>query len=96
MRHSHGMTGHELIAKIENAGFEARSYSGFGMYGDRCVAMVITSEDDDFGIPRGNFADSYGLDMIWYWPDVSWPSDVIERDEEAEHEDVDVDVDVEY
>lgn len=34
------ITSERLIELIENAGYEARSYSGRAMYGEQCVALV--------------------------------------------------------
>lgn len=88
-RRAHGMTAQELIAKIQEAGFKARSYSGRCMFGKRCVGVVVGFDEDDWGIPRGNLLDSYALKQIWYWPDVAWPKDLIEVDEDDQQDDED-------
>lgn len=72
-----------LIDAIEDAGFEARSYSGRGMYGKECVGVDLDATSDLWGLaqemarsgiicdqPR---TDSMGLGIIAYWPRLSWP-----------------------
>jgi hypothetical protein len=42
------MDAKKLITAIENADFEARSYSGRGMYGDKCVGVTINGGMSSF------------------------------------------------
>lgn len=42
------MTPEQVKELIENAGYEARSYSGRGMYGKACIGL--TTEDDAFEV----------------------------------------------
>lgn len=60
-RHAHGKTAQELITKIQEAGFKARSYSRRCMFGKRCVGVVVGFDEDDWGIPRGNQKQSAGF-----------------------------------
>ena len=67
MRHSHGITGHKLIDKILEAGLRPFAYAEYEMSADRCVAARVNDDDDDRGIPRGNFVIGCALAEIWYW-----------------------------
>jgi len=42
------LTSEKLIEAIEDAGYEARSYSGRGMYGKCCVGVEINREREAF------------------------------------------------
>ena len=65
----------ELIEKLEDAGYEWRSYSGRGMFGKSCVGVTLRNDGElfqlgadvgnDFGLPT---TDSMGLGIIAYWP----------------------------
>lgn len=65
-----------LIKKIEGAGYEPVSYSGRGMYGERCVAVALEQHDDGDELSRieGATRDSLGMGTILYWPDVPAPA----------------------
>jgi hypothetical protein len=52
------MEAKKLITAIENSDFEARSYSGRGMYGDKCVGVEI---DRDMSSFRLGAAIAYAL-----------------------------------
>lgn len=53
-------------------------YSGRGMYGKKCVAIVTNDPESVIeaagaqGI-TGAYTDSFGLDMIVYWPGIAGP-----------------------
>lgn len=49
-----------LIDAIRDAGYDARKYSGRGMYGACCVALIVPREDDPFsaGVAVGRKLDA--------------------------------------
>lgn len=49
-----------LIDAIRDAGYTARKYSGRGMYGARCVALIVPRDDDPFsaGVAVGREANA--------------------------------------
>lgn len=80
------MDAQELIDAIEDAGFEARDYSGRAMFGSVCVGVDLDSDGDlwrlatalgeagiNVGAPR---TDSMGRGIIAYWPSIKWPSEL--------------------
>jgi hypothetical protein len=86
-----------LIRAIENAGYEARSYTGRGMYGRQCVGVEIDRHGSEFmlgvrlGLTLGEDAedlspvsDSMGLGLIVYFPKVAWPAGEKETVEEED------------
>ena len=44
------MSAERLIELIEEAGREARSYSGRGMYGEQCVGVDLDNASEIFGL----------------------------------------------
>lgn len=79
-----------LIDVIENAGFDARSYSGRGMYGKECVgytcddptdSMLDIIEDHEGDIAeliqtlRRMRTDNMGMSYICYFPNIKWPQE---------------------
>lgn len=42
------MEAKKLIQALEQAGYEPRDYSGRGMFGDRCVAVVVERGTSEF------------------------------------------------
>lgn len=85
------MDARTLIDAIEAAGYEARDYSGRGMFGKDCVGLTVpqggafkagaavAAQLDEEG--RGELAelscssDAMGRDVIVYFPGVPWVSD---------------------
>lgn len=79
----------DFIAALNNAGYEPRSYSGRGMYGDSCVAIVTDDHPFKVGIMvmaalydgfdtwklENVESDSMGRSTVLYWPSVKWPDD---------------------
>ena len=70
-----------LIAALEDAGYEPRSYSGGrGMYSASCVGV---SADSAYGLGAAlqdinapePCQDSLGKRYIFYWPMYPWPED---------------------
>jgi hypothetical protein len=75
------MDADKLIAKIEATGRKARSYSGRGMFGKRCVGVSTRPYDYGSDLPnQGQRRDSLGLGEIIYWPSVPWPEGREESD----------------
>ena len=74
----------QLKQIIEDAGYEARSYSGRGMYGKECVGVTCHSEitlifdmmdhasRNQIKELKGCITDSMGRSIIVYWPSVAW------------------------
>lgn len=83
------------------------TYSGRGMYGTKCVGIVVDGEGSMFGIgarlsqldedlaarltETSLRSDSMGLSVIYYWPQVSCPERA-----ETEFDDDDYDEDYSY
>lgn len=67
------MTSEELIQKLEDQDLAPRSYSGRGMFGDRCVGVAVRSPGD-YQLPPGWTMDQLGLGLIVYWPTMPWPA----------------------
>lgn len=44
------MNARKLIGAIESAGYEARSYSGRGMFGKECVGVEIPQDESAFAL----------------------------------------------
>jgi hypothetical protein len=78
-------------------GLSVRSYSGRAMYGAECVgvdlesiaqlwalAQAIGSDEDLRDKVSAPTTDSMGLNIIAYWPNLAWPSDVIGPDTQSE------------
>lgn len=79
----------ELIGAIERAGYQARDYSGRGMYGKLCVAFttcgglfhtgvkIADALNDAFAVAKlaelHVETDSMGRDTVVYFPGVPWP-----------------------
>ncbi len=98
---------HPLQAILEDAGLETRSYSGRGMFGDKCLGIVtddvgdvfeavINGVDDDnrdevARAMRGLRTDSMGLSTIVYFRNTAWV-DVEELDREAMEDDEDEEI----
>jgi hypothetical protein len=75
-----------FVEALQNAGYEPRSYSGRGMYGKQCVAVVTDDnafkvgvlvmaelpEEFDTYLLESVEDDSMGLSTVIYWPDVKW------------------------
>ena len=51
-----------FILRAQNLNMEVISYSGRGMYGDRCPAVV----GDHFGFEGLMYTDNMGLDLVFY------------------------------
>lgn len=80
------MDSKKLIAMIEDTYREPMSYSGRGMYGERCVAVGCDSISDllaDFvestfdkefvaEVARSMSTDSLGLGVVAYWKTAPW------------------------
>lgn len=66
------MTPEELCENLESMGLEPRSYSGRGMFGRECVAVVVT-HPGGHELPKGWVWDSMGRDVVVYWPRKAWP-----------------------
>lgn len=74
----------DLIDAIEDAGFEAQSYSGRCMFGAECVSVTIDGISDLWRlagdlVQQGHdvpapTTDSMGMGIVAYWPSVKWPS----------------------
>ena len=47
------MNATDLISALEDAGYEARSYSGRCMYGRCCVGVVVSESPLDLGVKLG-------------------------------------------
>lgn len=90
------MTSKEMLEVLSDAGFEARSYSGRGMYGANCVGVVTDNnfglgysiglamaEREIYGMPNACY-DSMGVDTIVYWPDLAWPEGADSTDDEED------------
>jgi hypothetical protein len=75
-----------LVKTLQDADYDVRpAYSGRGMYGEKCIGVVVATAGEifrlgqllaDYGdgisIPR---TDNMGLQMIAYWPDISLQSE---------------------
>jgi hypothetical protein len=78
-----------FVGLLRDLGYEPRSYSGRGMYGAKCVGVVV---DDPFKLGleigqameergKGDYfnastaQDSMGCDTIYYWPSMKWTDD---------------------
>ena len=81
MNHSHELSAYDLIARIEEAGLRAFSYRESRMATQRYVAVRISEDDDDTVLPRGHSVAPCGRNEIWYWADLNWPKDVMEKPE---------------
>lgn len=87
-----------LVETSDQLGLSLRPYSGRGMYGKSCPAIVIDDMTDllrlgvelgvnglnETGLP-GTSTDSMGRDIVVYWPSVK--VEVEEGDEDEENED---------
>lgn len=81
------MTSTEWIDFLEGLNYQPHSYSGRGMYGKECVAVVVedvwafiatVGEDVDDGfnwsLLRRTHTDGMGRgDVVLYWPSLEWP-----------------------
>lgn len=68
------MNSSKLIEAIKAADLRPRSYSGRGMYGERCVGVSLDYLGQADGLPlSGSRTDSLGLGIILYWPSAKWP-----------------------
>lgn len=82
----------EVIEAFRRAGFRVARYSGRGMYGRYCVGAILDSLESAIAKVgryvenpdslKGMRTDSLGLDMVAYWPHLSWPPDVEEDADE--------------
>lgn len=78
------MDAQQLKKIINDAGYEARSYSGRGMYGKECVGVTCDNQVDlifdmmdhasrnQIKELKGCKTDSMGRSIIVYWPNVAW------------------------
>lgn len=83
----------DLLREVYNNGdieMEVRSYSGRGMYGKECVAVVIGGYTSAWTLAlaiadvNGGNADLFGLEAprqdsmglgtVLYWPQLEWPA----------------------
>lgn len=91
------MDTNELIEAIEDAGYTPSSYSGRGMFGARCVSVVLQSGHSAarFGLTLGARLgadaaslrpeeDSLGTGTVVYFPREEWPEG---RPDPRDHED---------
>jgi hypothetical protein len=81
------MNATELKRIIVSAGYEARSYSGRGMYGKECVGVTCDNQADllfdmmdhasrtQIKQLKGCMTDSMGRSIIVYWPNIEWSED---------------------
>lgn len=68
------MTADNLMNMIQDAGLRPFAYSGRGMYGEHCVACVLSEYDRGrFLPPKGRREDSLGCNTVVYWPSVKAP-----------------------
>lgn len=97
------MDAKKLVMAVRNAGYEARSYSGRGMYGRTCVGITIErgtsaftvgihvaaelGEDAHEAARLSTAHDNLGLDTILYFPMVDWPKDVPDEDIDEDEDD---------
>lgn len=82
------MDSNELIQLIEDAGYEAQSYSGRGMYGKECVGVDV-DDDTEFAVDvmataepedketvrallKASSVDQLGKGYIVYFPRLAW------------------------
>lgn len=68
----------KAITKLESMGFAPRSYSGRGMYGATCVAVVLDRGEATKAISLkrlfgGPHTDSMGMGTVYYWRSLPWP-----------------------
>jgi hypothetical protein len=73
------ITADQLIRKIQSAGFEARAYSGRGMYGKYCVGCDVGEYDElPYALTSvaGYHTDSMGRGTILYWPHIAAPEEL--------------------
>ncbi len=89
------MDAKKLIQAIRDAGYDARSYSGRGMFGKSCVGIDVGQYVSGFEVgvkvaneydgPPQDLAglsvseDGMGLGSIIYFSRVEWPADVPQR-----------------
>lgn len=71
---------------VEDAGYETRSYSGRGMYGKECLAIVVpdaltavqniahAAGEDGLTLSAPK-SDSMGLETVVYWPNQKYTED---------------------
>ena len=65
----------QLMEAIELAGLRPIAYSGRGMYGEQCIACVLSDRDQGRYLPqKGRSEDSLGYNTIFYWPRVAAPA----------------------
>jgi hypothetical protein len=63
------MTRDKLIELIEDTGRQPVSYSGRGMFGEKCVAVELDQYDSGHDLPdEDHRIDFLGLGKIIYWP----------------------------
>ena len=96
----------ELLREVYEDGnveMEVRSYSGRGMYGERCIGVVLGGYTSAWTLAlaiadrnNGNMdlfgldaprEDSMGLGRIYYWPHLTWPEGVKDFGGEDDSED---------
>jgi hypothetical protein len=66
----------DLIAALEDKGYDWRPYSGRRMYGARCVGVTLDSIEDLYALGRDvgsamldpPTTDSMGRGIVAYWP----------------------------
>jgi hypothetical protein len=78
----------KLIDVLKEAGYDPKPYSGRGMKGKECVAIMgdLTPwevaralwfnnfDGEDLDVPEPA-QDSMGLDFVLYWPRLEWPNE---------------------
>lgn len=68
-----------IYKRLDNAGFDTRSYSGRSMYGKTCLGLVIKDHSElpmlhkHLNNDEMNYlTDSMGLNFIIYWPSIPY------------------------
>jgi hypothetical protein len=80
------MEKHRIQKILEDNGYECRSYSGRGMFGKKCLGVVM----DDFNFIPGltqddcddlndYMSDNMGLGTIFYWKNIPYVEDYNEE-----------------
>jgi hypothetical protein len=85
-----------IYEALAEAGYAPRSYSGRGMYGSSCVAVVVKAETEllKIGAALGSGlagepvrTDSLGFGTVVYWPEADWLPEYGSDDEDGNDED---------
>lgn len=88
-------TSMKVIDALRANRYRPRSYSGRGMFGKQCIGVTVSRTtqamvnvcrlvDDAANTPDGCGVetDALGLDTIVYWPNLPWPDDEPDTDED--------------